>query len=230
MKKRYIIGMLAGAALVCAHAVPIVSIDDNSWGLTDPSPVSQWSIGPNAILGGRPASQITYTFDGPAFPETLITTTQPSAMGNWNTLGGQGVDSLSFNFYMGNLDYGMPALTVYFTGAGGISWYYDVTPPSLSQGWNSFHLSLTNPGWFSGGDDPMATTMAGVTQIGFELFLSQPLYTQNQIFGISDFTLHYDIPEPHEWAMIIFAMLALCTLYRRELQARLDAALAKVRS
>ncbi len=212
-----------------AYATPIVTVEDANWSVTDDD---YFSATADDNLGGLPAARIDYT-GAPDGTATRIYTEQADAIGNWNALpglGGASVHTLSFNFYMEDNAYGSPALSLYFADTGAATWFYDLTPPGISQGWNSFNVSvLESSGWYSFDGTAFGTSMEEVAQFGIEMTLADPTYA-DQIYGINDFTLGVQIPEPHEWALIIFAMLSLCTLYRRELQAQLEAALAKVRS
>lgn len=223
-------------SVISSYAASIVAPEDGNWfSDIDPTVTTDTSVD----LGGLPAVTISGGQAGPGVIDSLIyrdETTSSDITGNWNSMpfpgGNDAVRSIEFNFYSDGTAY--PGnLSIYF-GAGGETWFYDVTPPS-SSGWNSYYANVRfSDGWYladgseDGDESQFLSDLGSVDQAGIRINFATGV--ENQLYGINDYTLNSSmIPEPHEWVLIAFSLLALGYLFRRQLQEKLDAALVKVR-
>lgn len=159
---------------------------------------------------------------------------------NFQTLGGWGVDNISFDFHNDQVGPGAAALSLYFLsndgGGNDVIWYYNFNPADLDPGWNddlSVAMNWTGGGagfgsWYTiyGVNTALgfAAALEDVDEIGILLTYQDNL--DGQIYGLDNFQLNGTIPEPGTYGMIGFALVSVAATFRR----KLNAAWAGVRS
>ncbi len=178
------------------------------------------------ITGGSttnfaPRTDKIYTVNGPLAPNISFS--------------GLGVASIWLSFYAdatpGGPGPSAPgALTLYFSsGAGGVTWFYDIT--SISAGWGTYsaNVGATRGSWYSSGGDTQTewdNALADVDEIGI-LLTYQPGYA-NEEYGLDD--LYLDdagagggalIPEPGTFMVLGCTFFSMGVRFRRKIKKSL---------
>lgn len=234
--------MLAGmtvAVLACATApAAIIAINDwesgaEGWTIENadtPPPSNYGTLTDPAVLGGENALQVTADTTG--IPGVIRDLIYASGANSLVTSGGYDLPwaAVEFDFYAGagGATFDEPAeLRLFFVydagGAGEMVWYYDVNVTGAS-GWDSYWVDMEySAGWYNmGGFNTEAnflTALTDVDQIGFMLTYQPNL--AGQTYGFDNVTL--SVPEPEEYAVLAFALVSLCIVFRKRLNESLSA-------
>jgi len=232
-------GVLAlSCAVVQAAIIEDWATDDANWTLTADgggggAGVAAWSGGYLEITadtlgsGPPPPTDVVFADSGTDGASGDALNTGVSYAGNVDYTGplvdgGKPVGSVTFDFYS-DAGVGTPEeLTVFFT-SNGHTWFYDVhtaLSPTLATGWDTVGAAFSYANWYEaeggyGSSADFAAALTDVDAIGLKILYQD---ANGQIYGLDNWTLNGQIPEPGTYAMLVAAFMSLGISFRGKLR------------
>lgn len=183
------------------------------------------AVGVDGTMGGTPAAlHVTFAAQGVPAPEdekiyAVAASSGGIFAGNQSYVpAGEGSYYATFNFYAD--DYTTPANTLKFffeSDTSGRVWTYSLSGPAAIDSWYSYTVPISySASWLSPGFGAaeFAADMLDVDQIGIWVYRASNTGAQN--YGLDDFEVGFQIPEPSTYVILAFTLLTLGLTLRRK--------------
>jgi len=218
------------------HGVPTLNTTE-TWNNPDGS-LSNWTYavgsppggGASSVavdsIGGQTAVHVTFAAQGsPAAEDEKIYavagSSGPTAVfaGDQSYVPpGEGYLLANFSFYAD--DYTTPADTLaffFYSSTGNRTWKYSLPGPATIDNWATYNVPIQwSASWTTpGGTEAMFNSdMTDVDQIGIWVYRASNLPAQN--YGLDDFEITWQVPEPSTYVMLAFTLLTLGITLRKK--------------
>jgi hypothetical protein len=214
-------GVLLMMVGVAAWGTPV--IDQPITWTNPPGGTEGWAT--QSVVGASPSVtnpgapgylQITFPSQGAPLPGSAeIVSSQPGVTGSYGGSFGE-FYTVSFDFMCATSTPSEWGVYFYSSTSGNTWMYTDLNYTETPGDWQTFELSLEGTGWHLADDSYDAAQFdADLTDVDWiGIYISRDGEEDAEIYGLDNWVLHFQIPEPGTIPLLSAVLLSLCMTFR----------------